>query len=72
MTDRLHVFLVLEEYRRRTDRLHVSPVTEEYWEKAGACETPMMPYRVELVGVTADAETAVKRGIVRQVCDLIR
>lgn len=44
-------------------------VTEQYWERAGKRATAVEPYHVELVGVTADAEISVMRGIVRKITD---
>lgn len=42
-------------------------VIEEYWVPVRKRKTPVIPYRVELVGVTADADTSVMRGIVRRI-----
>lgn len=44
-------------------------VTEKYWERAEKRAIPVEPYRIELVGVTADAEISVMRGIVRRITD---
>lgn len=43
-------------------------VMELYWERDQKRETPVDPYRIELVGVTAEAEICVMRGIVRRIC----
>lgn len=42
-------------------------VTEKYWVRGKKREVTVTPYRVELVGVTAEAEIAVMRGIVRKI-----
>lgn len=44
-------------------------VTEKYWERAEKRSVPVEPYNIELVGVTADAEISVMRGIVRRITD---
>lgn len=42
--------------------------TEElYWVRAEKRQVPALPYRIELVGVTAEAEISVMRGIVRRI-----
>lgn len=40
---------------------------EEYWVRDKRRERPVRPYRVEIVGVTADADISVMRGIVRRI-----
>lgn len=40
---------------------------EEYWVRDKRRELPVRPYRVEIVGVTADADISVMRGIVRRI-----
>ena len=42
-------------------------VTEKYWVRGKKRDVAVTPYRVELVGVTAEAEIAVMRGIVRKI-----
>lgn len=42
-------------------------VTELYWVRAEKRAHPVEPYQVELVGVTANAEISVMRGIVRKI-----
>lgn len=42
-------------------------VIEEYWVPVHKRKSPVVPYRVELVGVTADADISVMRGIVRRI-----
>lgn len=44
-------------------------ITEKYWERTEKRTEPVEPYHVELVGVTADPEIAVMRGIVRRIAD---
>lgn len=42
-------------------------IIEVYWVRGKKRAAPVKPYRIELVGVTADAEIAVMRGIVRKI-----
>lgn len=44
-------------------------ITEEYWVRTERRKQKVQPYRVELVGVTVDAEVAVMRGIVRRIIE---
>lgn len=41
-------------------------VTELYWERKERRKKAVAPYQVELVGVTADADVAVMRGLIRR------
>ncbi|CDF36504.1 unnamed protein product [Chondrus crispus] len=52
-------------YRKESD----GKITEVYWVRSAKRMKPAPAYRVELVGVTADAETSVMRGIVRRITD---
>jgi predicted ABC-type ATPase len=40
---------------------------EKYWEITQKLEQPSPPYRLKFIGVTVNAETAVRRGIIRRI-----
>lgn len=46
---------------------HLGNITEQYWNRVEKRQTPVDAYQVELVGVTADPEEAIMRGIVRRI-----